>query len=420
MESAIIAAILITIAFFSINFNYLNQQSLISNFEHIDLPTSDQLVIIEIDNESIKHFDKWPWPRYVYADLLNSLAKSNPEIVVFDIDFSTKSNMYHDLLFSNAIKEVPFSVVLSTTIVDAKKTENGDIEYVENVPIDALKKYALLASANALVDPSGYIFKYATFSDNGRPSIGAILANRPNVSTEPIQIDYAIDPGYIKRFSFKDVIEGNFTEADFKDKKVLVGSTSIELGDMYTLPKYNRVPGVFVHALGYESIAAENHLTHSSNQISFFIALILLLILTFFHNDKKLVLTISINLIAFAVVFMTNIILHHYYFVIFPVAIIYISIAISTTIQIVQNIRYRAHILLLEKNKNNYNKALINQVIKENTNGIIITSLEGKILVANKKACNIYSITAKNIKHNESIFMFIPESRELFHNVNIL
>src|SRR5215831_1674206 len=56
------------------------------------LAPDPQVVIVDIDEESLQGMQdeagRWPWPRAIYATLLDGLAAQKPRAVVFDIMFS--------------------------------------------------------------------------------------------------------------------------------------------------------------------------------------------------------------------------------------------------------------------------------------------------------------------------------------------
>lgn len=59
-----------------------------------DTRPSDQIVVIDIDDESLKFFEPefgaWPWPRSVYKKVIEYLSLSQPKAVLFDIIFSER------------------------------------------------------------------------------------------------------------------------------------------------------------------------------------------------------------------------------------------------------------------------------------------------------------------------------------------
>ncbi|MCJ8299780.1 MAG: CHASE2 domain-containing protein, partial [Pseudomonadales bacterium] len=402
----------------SIDLTGYDHKALVDRFKQVDTPASNDLLIIEIDDKSIKHFNNWPWPRSIYAQLLRQLQPLEPKMLVFDIDFSSPSSAAQDREFAEQLAKTTFPVVLASFIAGTKKQKNGQLSYNENKPIEQLVKHVELASANALVDQSGLVFKYITFAANGRPTIANLLANRADMQVQPLIIDFSIDPYSIPRVSFKDVITGNFSPQRLAHKKLLLGSTSIELGDMFALPKYGRLPGVIIHALGYETLIRDKQFSQIKSNNIIAIALLIILISSCFYNKKKLLLGLLANLFILLVIYFCSIFLHHYYKLILPTSLLYIAVIISLIAQIILNVQYRTIALIREINTNNFHKALIDQMIKDSANGIIITDHQGVILVANKKAKAMFCIDDRLINAKCTIFDHVENSEPLFNRIN--
>ena len=50
-------------------------------------PQSGAVVIVDIDEKSLKQLGQWPWPRYIMAELTEKLFNSGAEVIAFDIVF---------------------------------------------------------------------------------------------------------------------------------------------------------------------------------------------------------------------------------------------------------------------------------------------------------------------------------------------
>lgn len=72
---------------------------------------SDDIVIVGVDNKSLEQFGRWPFPRSIHADLLNTLTRiKQPEqresAVMLDFLFNeTSDRAYDDVLLLEAMKE---------------------------------------------------------------------------------------------------------------------------------------------------------------------------------------------------------------------------------------------------------------------------------------------------------------------------
>lgn len=80
---------------------------------------SNDVVIVAIDNDSLKKFSqhpefgRWPWNRNVYHPVLNFISKQNPKIIFFDILFTEPSKNDSSLVESNrSIQNVSHTLFL--------------------------------------------------------------------------------------------------------------------------------------------------------------------------------------------------------------------------------------------------------------------------------------------------------------------
>lgn len=416
---ALLLSGLLIVAAFVMDVEGWDQNANIHKFKQFTSPASQELVIIEIDDASIDYFETWPWPRSRFAEFLYKLEEAGPKLVAFDVDFGTKSNLIDDQIFSDALKNVSFPVVLSAASRLSSKVNNFQMLQVkEAVPIDSFTKYSLLANVNIIMEKSGLVVKYPTFGINNRPTMGALLANNANTPKTPIQLDFSVDPLSIPFIPFKDIASDQFDFEELRGKTILVGSTSMDLSDMYTLPKHGRLPSVFIHALGFETLVADKLFTSLPHLFMLLLALTLFITLAFSHDDKELTLSLGANLVIASTIYATSMLLHRYAVIMLPVTLLYVAMLFSSILQIFQNIKYRTYILYKETNRNNYNKALVNQVIKESANGIIITNLDGGIIVANRKAQQLFSMDQQTVQNQKSVFDYIQGSKKLFNKVS--
>ena len=95
------------------HFSFLNTLELksLDRFQRYNAPIEDpRVVIVEVDQKSLTALSEqgvqWPWPRQVYAPLIEACAKGGARGIIFDVIFSEPSSygMDDDLEFARAIK----------------------------------------------------------------------------------------------------------------------------------------------------------------------------------------------------------------------------------------------------------------------------------------------------------------------------
>ena len=53
-----------------------------------DTPADPPVVIVDIDERSLKQLGQWPWPRTVVAQLVDRLREAGAAVIAFDVLFS--------------------------------------------------------------------------------------------------------------------------------------------------------------------------------------------------------------------------------------------------------------------------------------------------------------------------------------------
>lgn len=225
-------------------------------FRILDRAPSDTLVLVEIDPRSLREEERWPWPRDRYAAAVTNLQDAGAQLVGFDIDFSSLSDPEGDAAFMEALSRRPGEVVLPVFAQRASRIEGlGDVAITP--PNTLFLRDAVVASVNLTTEKNGLVRRgWRGITDDGafRGSMATVLAGTPGTNADEFYIDFSIDPAEIPRLSFYDVLQNDFPAGAVNGKKVIIGSTALELGDEFAAPIYGILPGVVFHALSYESI----------------------------------------------------------------------------------------------------------------------------------------------------------------------
>ena len=118
---------------------------------------SDEIAVILIDDASLQSMDnyagRWPWPRFVYADLLEFLAYAEPKGVLFDITFTEKHRFdrekgetinQDDLELVQATANYPFTYHAARFVLDSlKKDETGNAKLNKPLPENFEERYSI-------------------------------------------------------------------------------------------------------------------------------------------------------------------------------------------------------------------------------------------------------------------------------------
>jgi len=230
--------------------------------------TTGEIVVVAIDARSIEKIGVWPWPRQLHADLLRQLQIAGAGDVAFDVDFSTPSDPASDQAFVEALQAAGGSVVLPTF---KQLGTGGNRSAVHiNRPLQPFSDHSWSAVVNVAVEPDGLVRSYPFGEDLGGeflPSMAAMMAGQYDAKFAPFLIDYGIRTASIPVVSYVDVLRGDeATLRKLRDKKIIIGSTALELGDRFSVPNGRIVSGPLLQTLAAETIL-QNRTLHWTSDI---------------------------------------------------------------------------------------------------------------------------------------------------------
>jgi diguanylate cyclase len=213
---------------------------------------SGQVVIIKVDDQSLKEYGNWPWPRRYQAQLVDRLTADRANRIFYDINFSFPSNKTDDLAFANAIERSG-----RVTLLTRYKIGASDGRRVDSRPLPLLAEHAKLGIASVQYDWQNAVWALpyaATIRGQHVPSFAAAIANAKGSPGQEFRLDYSIKFSSIPTYSAGDVLSGHVGARELAGKDVLIGIASDVLGDTYFIPGYGRSYGVYIHAIGAETL----------------------------------------------------------------------------------------------------------------------------------------------------------------------
>jgi CHASE2 domain-containing sensor protein len=217
-------------------------------------PASGEVQIVEIDERSLQAIDRWPYPRRYHAQLIDRLEAAGVRSIAFDVDFSSLSNPVDDGALAASLRRAGGGVILPTL---RQQESSQSSRYVDNIPAKLFRENAFLASVNVRPDSDGNVRQMLLGLTTGgvpRPSLATMVAERQAEIDRSFDVDYSIDPDSIPRHSFIDVIGGRVPASELRGKRIIVGSTAVEIWDRYSVPNHGVIPGVVIQALAAETL----------------------------------------------------------------------------------------------------------------------------------------------------------------------
>jgi adenylate cyclase len=263
------------------------------------LPPKD-VVIVVIDEKSVREIGRWPWRRDVTAELIDRIADAKPKVIGIDIMFTERESAETDERLAKAIKRAG-NIVLATRfdVPEGGKvvtrphdipdflwdSQFMEVNTVKGIPwkifavtpesvmpsLAELSSAATLGHVYSLPDLDGSLrfeILYLNYGDDCYPQFalqiarlaldvgmknmilyggaGVKLGDRfiPTDIQGRVVINYRGKEHTFEYLSASDVIKGRTSSDNLRNKIVLLGTTAVATYDQKVTPFSANMPGV--------------------------------------------------------------------------------------------------------------------------------------------------------------------------------
>ncbi len=225
------------------------------------------LVLVAIDQDSIRDIEAWPFPRTLHARALDALARAGALRVLVDLDFSSPGpDPAADAAFADAIGRAG-NVFLAMSRSE-RTTPEGFLVVSHALPLPALDARA--AGTGSIVftlDADGGVRRApvtASFDGRDYPPLGLLGARAldPAAAQPPAGAMFAVTRARVDSLPvvpFHRLLAGEFAPGLFRGKVAIIGPTAPELQDLRKSP-VGVIPGPYLHAAVMEEALARSWL----------------------------------------------------------------------------------------------------------------------------------------------------------------
>lgn len=212
---------------------------------------SGDIVVIKIDDASQRALGAWPWKRSLHGTLIDKLSEAGTSKIFVDVSLDFTSDPDTDNRLADSLRRSG-RVVLPTNL----RVGAGEGKVLDRRP-DAI--FADHAQLGVISLP--YNFESAVWdapfalSHEGKVyrSFASLMAGVDGAADTLFPINYRISIDSVPQYSAIDVLRGKVDE-QLRGKKVIIGATSDNIGDVYVIPGYAHKGGVFFHVLAAETL----------------------------------------------------------------------------------------------------------------------------------------------------------------------
>ena len=214
---------------------------------------SGDIVLVKIDDQSLRKVGRWPWPRRYDAQLTDRLTAAGAKRIFFDLSFFGSTTPTDDRAFAQSLRN-------SGRVILATRTRSGPEDGTEQ---EGPPLAQLASAAKGLATISWrYNFRLtvvgvpysADVDGKVISSFSSLISERQGTPETTFAPDYSLDPKSIPTISAATILDGRFDPRLIRGKQVVVGTASDEIGDQFFVPGTGRMGGAYVHIIGAETL----------------------------------------------------------------------------------------------------------------------------------------------------------------------
>jgi HD-GYP domain-containing protein (c-di-GMP phosphodiesterase class II)/CHASE2 domain-containing sensor protein len=226
-----------------------------------DLP---DVALVAIDAQSVRALPDWPWPRSVYAHVVRKLDAAGAKAIAIDIDLSVAREPAHDAKLTSAIAQT--GRVVLAAFRQLETLPGGAQLEVASLPTPLFADRAAgIGSVLMPVEPDGVVRfapRSSRIAEREVPSLAvaalAVARDEPvPPAGPPLRLDWRRASPAVRSIPLIDVVEGRFDPALVAGRVVMIGATAAEFQDLWSTPLAPARPGVWIQAIAYRTLAAE-------------------------------------------------------------------------------------------------------------------------------------------------------------------
>jgi len=255
------------------------------------------VVIVAIDDETVREVGGYPLPRNVLARIIRGLAAHDPQVVAIDMLFLDAGKPDADLELVDALRSTrtvvgamgQFDRSPTGREVQVQTGEFAGAPIASNIlwPIPAVRDATRTGLVNLATDQAGvprHVPMIFIAGDSIMPSL-ALAASAAALNTEPVlgpgtlklagrtismdlgyhlPIRYYGPRGSVRQVSAVRVLRGDLAADDVRGQIVLVGAAAAALGDTFATPFDDVVPGVEIFATAVGNLLAGDGLVRTN------------------------------------------------------------------------------------------------------------------------------------------------------------
>jgi len=215
-------------------------------------PASGQIVLVGIDDRSVRESGSAPWNGSQLANLVRRVDAAGARRIHLDADIGSGAAPQDvaqlETAMAGARAELLLPVRFSVNPVSGARSEYR--------PPEQLARQATLVNTNLFVWWDNAVWEHPYGAPVGgrlRPSLSNVLGGSEQGSDTLFPIDYGIDLRTIPALSASDILNDRIAREQLAGKDVVIARTDFAT-EHYRAPGFGPVPGILFHLVAAETL----------------------------------------------------------------------------------------------------------------------------------------------------------------------
>ncbi|MBB2719707.1 UNVERIFIED_ORG: diguanylate cyclase (GGDEF)-like protein [Rhizobium etli] len=369
----------------------LNNSLFAKRFAWAPRTATGDIVFVAIDKRSLDAVGTWPWPRSIYATLLDKLVASGAGDIFLDVDFSAVSSKVEDDLLAAALDRAGGGVLLP---VFRQQQAASSSETAVTRPYTDFLRRAWPVFANVTMDPDGIVRRLDPGSEfEGSPTQSAAAAlGREGGNTGSLLIDYSIRPNTVPTFSLSDVLAGTVPAEAIKNRSIVVGASAAELKDIFAVPVYGAVAGPLIHILAAETLLQNRSLTLPDQTPLELLFAVLLIVGVILGRSRGIAQIAAAGLAILVIGEIGAFLLQRRYGLLVGTAVPWSMLMLAWMLALNERIDLGRMFVAIANNEARNTRRLMRRIIADSSDGVVAFDGELRIVEASESAKDVLGI----------------------------
>jgi CHASE2 domain-containing sensor protein/signal transduction histidine kinase len=215
------------------------------------LPVDPRILLVTIDDSSLKKLGQWPWPRSLHADLIDRLSAAQPAGILFDVIFSEPGNPADDKRLADAVCNAG-NVLLPLARDDSASYSQPAASMrallkcakgVGHINVEADSDGVVRSLYMREGPPASTVPQLAWLAYTMSTQQPLDMPGEPEVSTSQdwhrehaVRIPFIAPDTHFPSVSYVSVLRGEVPPERLRDRLILVGATASGMGDRFVTP----------------------------------------------------------------------------------------------------------------------------------------------------------------------------------------